>query len=147
MQMQEEFQTYSYPDEKGHFGPYGGVFVSETLIHALEALKTNYEELKHSPEFQEEFHHELKHFVGRPSPVYFAKRLSEQCGGAQIWLKREDLNHTGAHKVNNTVGQALLARHMGKKTHHSRDWSRTARRCICHGCRAIRHGVCRLYGL
>ena len=115
MQMQEEFQTYSYPDEKGHFGPYGGVFVSETLIHALEALKTNYEELKYSPEFQEEFHHELKHFVGRPSPVYFAKRLSEQCGGAQIWLKREDLNHTGAHKVNNTVGQALLARHMGKK--------------------------------
>jgi tryptophan synthase beta chain len=91
------------------------VFVPETLIHALEDLRDNYEKLKNTPSFMEEFHNDLKHFVGRPSPVYYAKRLSEMLGGAQIWLKREDLNHTGAHKVNNTVGQALLARHMGKK--------------------------------
>jgi tryptophan synthase beta chain len=89
--------------------------VPETLIHALEDLKENYEKLKNTPSFMEEFHNDLKHFVGRPSPVYYAKRLSEMLGGAQIWFKREDLNHTGAHKVNNTVGQALLARHMGKK--------------------------------
>jgi tryptophan synthase beta chain len=115
MQMQEDLQNYNFPDHKGHFGPYGGVFVPETLIHALEDLRDNYEKLKNTPSFMEEFHSDLKHFVGRPSPVYYAKRLSEMLGGAQIWLKREDLNHTGAHKVNNTVGQALLARHMGKK--------------------------------
>jgi|TARA_B110000483_G_scaffold132639_2_gene158631 tryptophan synthase beta chain len=115
MQMHEELQNYNFPDDKGHFGPYGGVFVPETLIHALEDLKNNYEKLKNTPSFMEEFHNDLKHFVGRPSPVYYAKRLSEMLGGAQIWFKREDLNHTGAHKVNNTVGQALLARHMGKK--------------------------------
>ena len=115
MQMQEDLQNYNFPDHKGHFGPYGGVFVPETLIHALEDLRDNYEKLKNTPSFIEEFHDDLKNFVGRPSPVYYAKRLSEMLGGAQIWLKREDLNHTGAHKVNNTVGQALLARHMGKK--------------------------------
>lgn len=115
MQMQENLQNYNFPDHKGHFGPYGGVFVPETLIHALEDLRDNYEKLKNTPSFMEEFHDDLKNFVGRPSPVYYAKRLSEMLGGAQIWLKREDLNHTGAHKVNNTVGQALLARHMGKK--------------------------------
>ncbi|MDA0360492.1 MAG: tryptophan synthase subunit beta [Proteobacteria bacterium] len=113
--MQEDLQNYNFPDHKGHFGPYGGVFVPETLIHALEDLRDNYEKLKNTPSFMEEFHADLKNFVGRPSPVYYAKRLSEMLGGAQIWLKREDLNHTGAHKVNNTVGQALLARHMGKK--------------------------------
>ena len=110
-----ELQNYNFPDQKGHFGPYGGVFVPETLIHALEDLRDNYEKLKNTPSFMEEFHNDLKNFVGRPSPVYYAKRLSEMLGGAQIWFKREDLNHTGAHKVNNTVGQALLARHMGKK--------------------------------
>lgn len=115
MRMREELQNYNFPDDTGHFGPYGGIFVSETLIHALEDLRRNYEELKASKSFLDEFKSELKHFVGRPSPVYYAKRLSEKLGGAQIWLKREDLNHTGAHKVNNTVGQALLARHMGKK--------------------------------
>lgn len=115
MQMHEDLQNYNFPDDTGHFGPYGGVFVPETLIHALEDLKENYEKLKNTPSFMEEFHNDLKHFVGRPSPVYYAKRLSEMLGGAQIWFKREDLNHTGAHKVNNTVGQALLARHMGKK--------------------------------
>jgi tryptophan synthase beta chain len=115
MQMQENLENYNFPDSSGHFGPYGGVFVPETLIHALEDLRDNYETLKNTPSFMEEFHNDLKHFVGRPSPVYYAKRLTEMLGGAQIWLKREDLNHTGAHKVNNTVGQALLARHMGKK--------------------------------
>jgi len=106
---------YDLPDRNGHFGPYGGVFVAETLIHALDELRTQYEKLRNDPEFVAEFEYELKHYVGRPSPVYHARRLSEKCGGAQIWLKREDLNHTGAHKINNTMGQALVARRMGKK--------------------------------
>jgi len=106
---------HDLPDSKGHFGPYGGVFVAETLIHALDELRTTYESLRADPDFVAEFEYELKHYVGRPSPVYFAKRLTEKCGGAQIWLKREDLNHTGAHKINNTMGQALVARRMGKK--------------------------------
>jgi tryptophan synthase beta chain len=108
-------QMHDLPDSKGHFGPYGGVFVAETLIHALDELRTTYESLRADPDFVAEFEYELKHYVGRPSPVYFAKRLTEKCGGAQIWLKREDLNHTGAHKINNTMGQALVARRMGKK--------------------------------
>jgi tryptophan synthase beta chain len=105
---------YHYPDAKGHFGPYGGSFVSETLTVALDELKEAYAHYQNDPEFLEEFHRELKHFVGRPSPVYHAKRWSEMLGGAQIYFKREDLNHTGAHKVNNTIGQALLAKRMGK---------------------------------
>ena len=115
MQMYEAVRAYNLPDERGHFGNYGGVFVAETLVHALEELRDNYERLRQDKDFVSEFEYELKHYVGRPSPVYYAKRLSENLGGAQIWLKREDLNHTGAHKVNNTVGQALLARHMKKK--------------------------------
>ncbi len=115
MQMYEAVRAYNLPDERGHFGNYGGVFVAETLVHALEELRENYERLRQDKDFLSEFEYELKHYVGRPSPVYYAKRLSENLGGAQIWLKREDLNHTGAHKVNNTVGQALLARHMKKK--------------------------------
>jgi len=115
MQMYEALRAYNLPDEHGHFGAYGGVFVAETLVYALEELRKNYASLREDAQFQNEFEYELKHFVGRPSPVYFAKRLTEKAGGAQIWLKREDLNHTGAHKINNTVGQALLARHMGKK--------------------------------
>jgi tryptophan synthase beta chain len=106
---------YDLPDARGHFGPYGGVFVAETLMAALDELKDAYLRLKDDPAFQAEFAHELKHYVGRPSPIYHARRYSEKCGGAQIYLKREDLNHTGAHKINNTVGQALLARHMGKR--------------------------------
>ena len=102
------------PDERGHFGPYGGVFVAETLIEALDGLKAAYERCRKDPEFRAEFAYELKHYVGRPSPVYHARRWSEHFGGAQVYLKREDLNHTGAHKINNTVGQALLARRMGK---------------------------------
>jgi tryptophan synthase beta chain len=115
MQMYEAGQLYDLPDGKGHFGPYGGTFVAETLIHALDELKREYAKAREDAQFKAEFEYDLKHYVGRPSPVYHAKRLSESLGGAQIWLKREDLNHTGAHKVNNTVGQALLARRMGKK--------------------------------
>jgi len=106
---------YNLPDEKGHFGPYGGLFVSETLMQPLDELKKAYEYYKQDPEFLAELDHDLKHFVGRPSPLYHAARWSERLGGAQIYLKREDLNHTGAHKINNTVGQALLAKRMGKK--------------------------------
>jgi tryptophan synthase beta chain len=107
-------QVYDLPDARGHFGAYGGVFVAETLMAALQQLRDGYERYRGDPEFVAEFASELKHFVGRPSPIYHAKRLSAKFGGAQIYLKREDLNHTGAHKVNNTVGQALLARRFGK---------------------------------
>jgi tryptophan synthase beta chain len=107
-------KPYDLPDARGHFGPYGGTFVSETLMHALEELRQNYARYREDPEFVAEFRSELKHFVGRPSPIYHAKRWSEKLGGAQIYFKREDLNHTGAHKVNNTIGQALLAKRMGK---------------------------------
>ena len=102
------------PDARGHFGPYGGVFVAETLIGALDELRSQYDEARRDPAFRAEFERELKHYVGRPSPVYHAERWSRELGGAQIWLKREDLNHTGAHKVNNCIGQALLARRLGK---------------------------------
>ncbi|MBI3715438.1 MAG: tryptophan synthase subunit beta [Betaproteobacteria bacterium] len=105
---------YDLPDARGHFGQYGGIFVAETLRAALRELDLEYQRAKSDPAFLAEFHHELKHYVGRPSPIYHAARLSEQLGGAQIYLKREDLNHTGAHKVNNTIGQALLARRMNK---------------------------------
>ncbi|HKX94752.1 MAG TPA: tryptophan synthase subunit beta [Methylibium sp.] len=106
--------NYQQPDATGHFGPYGGTFVAETLIHALDELKAAYEHYRNDPEFIAEFKSELAHFVGRPSPVYHCARMSRELGGAQIYLKREDLNHTGAHKVNNTIGQALLAKRMGK---------------------------------
>ncbi len=102
------------PDATGNFGPYGGRFVSETLMAALDELEEMYNRLSQDPEFQREFDEDLAHYVGRPSPLYHAKRWSEKLGGAQIYLKREDLNHTGAHKVNNTIGQALLAKHSGK---------------------------------
>ncbi|MBX3640865.1 MAG: tryptophan synthase subunit beta [Nitrosomonas sp.] len=106
--------VYDLPDKTGHFGPYGGVFVAETLISALDVLREQYEYYQNDAAFQKEFSCELKYYVGRPSPIYHAKRWSEHLGGAQILLKREDLNHTGAHKINNTIGQALLARRMGK---------------------------------
>jgi len=105
---------YDLPDERGHFGPYGGVFVAETLMHALDELNECYLKYRNDPEFMAELARELKHYVGRPSPIYHAKRWSEHFGGAQVYLKREDLNHTGAHKINNTMGQALLARKIGK---------------------------------
>jgi len=107
-------QMYDLPDNLGHFGPYGGTFVAETLIDALDELRAAYEKYQHDDEFKKEFAYELKHYVGRPSPVYHAKRWSEHFGGAQVYLKREDLNHTGAHKINNVIGQAMLAKRMGK---------------------------------
>lgn len=103
------------PDAKGHFGIYGGRFVSETLSAALDELETLYGTLSKDPAFQKEFDEDLAHYVGRPSPLYFAEQLTNHCGGAKIYLKREDLNHTGAHKINNTIGQALLAKYSGKK--------------------------------
>ncbi|WP_018149930.1 tryptophan synthase subunit beta [Leeia oryzae] len=106
---------YSVPDARGHFGTYGGIYVAETLMSALDELRERYAFFKNDAEFVREFEYELKHFVGRPNPVYHAARWSEQIGGAQIFLKREDLNHTGAHKITNALGQALLAKRMGKK--------------------------------
>jgi len=114
MKLTEEMLK-ALPDARGHFGAYGGRFVSETLFDSLLTLEREYKRLKDDPEFQAEFDRDLAHYVGRPSPLYFAERLTRETGGAQIWLKREDLNHTGAHKVNNTIGQALLARFLGKK--------------------------------
>ena len=102
------------PDARGHFGPYGGRFIGETLTYAIDELTAAYERYQHDPAFLAEFHYELAHYVGRPSPVYHAARTSRELGGAQIYLKREDLNHTGAHKINNVIGQAMLARRMGK---------------------------------
>ncbi len=107
--------VYDLPSKDGHFGPYGGIFVAETLISALEDLRKQYEFYRNDADFKAEFADELKHYVGRPNPIYHAKRWSEHLGGAQILLKREDLNHTGAHKINNTIGQALLAKRMGKR--------------------------------
>ena len=104
----------SLPDEAGHFGPYGGVFIAETLMGPVEALRQAYERYIEDPQFLAELDADLRHYVGRPSPLYFAERWSRRLGGARVFLKREDLNHTGAHKVNNTVGQALLAKRMGK---------------------------------
>jgi tryptophan synthase beta chain len=107
--------SYQYPDERGHFGEYGGRYVAETLMPALLELEEAYASACKDPSFRADFDYYLKHYVGRPSPLFYAQRLSEELGGAKIYLKREDLNHTGAHKVNNTVGQILLARRMGKK--------------------------------
>lgn len=106
--------AYQLPDNRGHFGPYGGLFVAETLMQPLAELKEAYEKYRDNAEFQAEFMDDLRLYVGRPSPLYPAKRLTEKWGGARIYLKREDLNHTGAHKINNTIGQALLATRMGK---------------------------------
>lgn len=109
-----EFNWNAMPDATGHFGAYGGRFIAETLMEPIYQLEQAYSSLKNDPAFQAEFDRDLKHYVGRPSPLYFAERLTRELGGAKIFLKREDLNHTGAHKVNNTIGQALLAKHMGK---------------------------------
>ena len=109
--MSEEY----LPDNKGRFGVYGGRYVAETLVPALDELSEQYEFIKNDKDFLEEFRNDLSHYVGRPSPLYFAKRWTQLLGGAKVYLKREDLNHTGAHKINNTVGQILLAKHMGKK--------------------------------
>jgi len=113
--MRDSTEHYNLPDERGHFGPYGGVFVAETLMLPIQELNEAYHRYLKDPDFLAELDYDLKHYVGRPSPVYHAERLSRELGGAHIFLKREDLNHTGAHKVNNTVGQALLAKRMGKR--------------------------------
>src|SRR5262249_8441470 len=105
----------SLPDSKGRFGPYGGCFVPETLMYPLEQLIAAYEEARKDPGFAEEFQLVLARYVGRPTPLFYARRLTEHAGGARIYLKREDLNHTGAHKINNALGQILLARRMGKR--------------------------------
>ncbi|MGL4521492.1 MAG: tryptophan synthase subunit beta, partial [Bacilli bacterium] len=107
--------TYNFPDHRGHYGVYGGRYVPETLMEAVLELTEAYEKVKNDSEFQEEFHHELKHYVGRSTPLYYADALTKHAGGAKIYLKREDLNHTGAHKINNTIGQVLLAMRMGKR--------------------------------
>ena len=104
-----------FPDQRGRFGEFGGRFVPETLIAALDQLESEYRKAVEDPEFQSELNRLLRYFVGRPSPLYFAERLTRHVGGAQIWFKREDLNHTGAHKINSTIGQALLTRRMGKE--------------------------------
>ena len=114
-EVKDKIDYSAMPDERGHFGVYGGIFASETLMQALDELKEAYEKSINDKAFQAEFDADLAHYVGRPSPLYYAERLSRETGGAQIYLKREDLNHTGAHKVNNTIGQALLAKAMGKK--------------------------------
>ena len=114
-EQKQDVNFNQVPDARGHFGPYGGRFVSETLIYALDELESLYRRLKDDPEFQAQFDYDLAHYVGRPSPLYFAERWTKETGGAQLYLKREDLNHTGAHKINNTIGQALLAKHTGKK--------------------------------
>lgn len=115
MLLHESIDDYhQYPDNKGHFGRFGGLFVAETLMGPLQELREAYETYAQDPDFLREFEQDLKHYVGRPSPIYYANRLSEKAGGAQIWLKREDLNHTGAHKINNAIGQAMLAKRMGK---------------------------------
>ena len=138
--------TYSYPDKGGHFGPYGGIYMAETLIPAVEELREQYLRFRDDPEFKAEFAYELKHYVGRPSPIYHAKRLSEDLGGAQIYLKREDLNHTGAHKINNAIGQALLAKRMGKKRVIAETGAGHARRGDRDRGGALRHGMHRLHG-
>ncbi|WP_034223834.1 tryptophan synthase subunit beta [Arenimonas donghaensis] len=114
MPAQDIADFNAFPDAAGHFGRYGGVFVSETLVEPLRELEAAYDAARRDPAFQAELEHEYKHYVGRPSPIYEARRLSQHVGGARILLKREDLNHTGAHKINNTIGQAMLARRMGK---------------------------------
>src|ERR1017187_4650638 len=109
-----KFASAKIPDARGHFGPYGGRFVPETLMHPLQELEDEYFRAQKDPEFQREFEYYLKEFCGRPTSLYFAERLTRELGGAKIYLKREDLLHTGAHKINNCIGQVLLARRMGK---------------------------------
>ena len=138
--------SYNLPDEKGHFEQYGGVFIAETLMTAVIELKHAYEKYKDDADFVAEFENDLKHYVGRKSPLYHAKNLSKQLGGAQIYLKREDLNHTGAHKINNTIGQALLASRMGENKNHCRDWCRATRCSFSYRCCKAWFRVCGVYG-
>jgi tryptophan synthase beta chain len=144
--------TYQQPDAQGHFGPtpaglhFGGRFVAETLMHALAELEQAYETARQDAAFQAEFRHELAHYVGRPSPIYHAALVSRELGGAQIYLKREDLNHTGAHKVNNCIGQAMLARRMGKPRVIAETGAGQHGVATATVCRALRHGMRGLHG-
>jgi len=113
--MDDNTKSIELPDAQGHFGPFGGKYVIETLMPALDSLERLYEEVRNDPKFQSDLKYYLKEYVGRPTPLFFAERLTKHLGGAKIYLKREDLNHTGAHKINNTIGSALLALRMGKK--------------------------------
>jgi len=140
------FNLRSGPDANGLFGAFGGRYVAETLMPLILDLAREYEVAKEDPAFIEELAYFQRDYVGRPSPLYFAERLTEYCGGAKIYLKREELNHTGAHKINNCIGQILLARRMGKKTHHRRDRRRHARCCHCHRRRTFRSGLRDLHG-
>ena len=130
--------------DQGIFGEFGGQFVPDALKEALDYLAEAYLKAKADPEFYEELNYYLKHYVGRPSPLYHARRLSENLGGAQIYLKREDLNHTGAHKINNVIGQVLLAKRMGIKRGDCRDRGRAAWSCHSDCVCAFRYGLCRL---
>ena len=134
------------PDSRGHFGPYGGKFVPETLMHPLEELEAAYLEARRDPGFQSDLDGLLRHYSGRPTPLTLAGRLSRQLGGASVYLKREDLNHTGAHKINNCLGQGLLAKRMGKKRVIAETGGRTARRRHRHRVRSARPGVRGLHG-
>ena len=134
------------PDDRGHFGIYGGRYVAETLMPLILSVERAYAEAKTDPAFATEFKSLLKHYVGRPNPLYFASRLTEAWGGAKIYLKREDLNHTGAHKINNCIGQILLARAHGQEAHHRRDRGRPARRRHRHRLRPVRPGLRHLHG-
>lgn len=130
-------QLYDMPDERGHFGQFGGSFVAETLVEALDELRLMYEKYRHDPAFLAEYAYDLKHFVGRPSPIYHAQRWSDKVGGAQIYLKREDLNHTGAHKVNNTIGRFIGKAH-GQTQSDCRNGRRPAWSCNGYNCSATR---------
>lgn len=137
---------YNQPDAEGFFGRFGGSFISETLSRAVEELQAAYQRYHDDPAFIAEFKEELADYVGRPSPVYYARRLSEKTGGAHIFLKREDLNHTGAHKINNVIGQAMLARRMSKRRIIADDRCRPAWRCHRDDLRPLRPGMRDLYG-
>ena len=134
------------PDVLGRFGPFGGRFVPETLMNALNQLTLAYEEARSDPEFQQRLNDYLKDYVGRPSPLFHAQRLTRFAGGAEIYLKREDLNHTGAHKINNAIGQVMLAERMKQETRDCRDGGRPARRGHRDGVRPLRNRVHGLHG-
>lgn len=134
------------PNERGLFGIYGGRFVAETLMPNILALEEAYNKFKDDPKFLSEFDDLAKNYVGRPSPLYFAERTTNELGGAKIYFKRDELNHTGAHKINNCLGQILLAKRMGKTPNHSRNWSRSARSCYSHCLRVVWAPLCCVYG-
>jgi len=146
MQHQQNTNKHSMPDERGYYGSFGGRYMPETLMPAVEELAGAYHQAKADPEFARELDYYLANYVGRPSPLYYATGLTNHLGGAQIYLKREDLNHTGSHKINNTMGQILLARRMGKKTSHCRNRRRPARRGHRYGGGHVWSGMRGLYG-